>query len=156
MRGYKALNKGLVNRYGYKYELNRKYILNGELKWRENGFHFCTRPEDTLRYVDSWGSEIDVVEIEGSGELQLYEDDYYGYYDMYASTEIILKRIVPREELFRMIIDSNDDERVRRFVSSLELTSEEINTIRELYPRVNDTIDYYQNEETILKLKSRF
>ena len=42
MKGYKVLLKGLINRYGYTYELNKKYVLNGELKWRKNCFHFCT------------------------------------------------------------------------------------------------------------------
>ena len=155
MRGYKALREGLINRYGYQYLLNKKYRLNGNLKWRENGFHFCTRPEDTLRYVDSWNDNIVVTEVEASGDLILYEDEYYGYYDMYASSEMKILRVLSREELFEIIYNSNNDDRVRRLVSSIELTSNEINLIKEKYPRVIPTIEYYQNEEMILKLKKQ-
>lgn len=101
MMGYKALKEGLINRYGYKYLLNKTYKLNGNLKWRENGFHFCIRPEDTLRYVDSWNDNIVVTEIEAGGELQLYEDDYYGYYDMYASSEMKILRVLSRENCLK-------------------------------------------------------
>ncbi len=153
MKGYKVLNKGLINRYGFKYELNKKYKLDGTLKWKENGFHFCTYPEDTLRYIDAFNEEIDLTEVEGSGELQLYEDDYYGYYDMYASEEIIINRIVPREEFISMVVNSKNPDRVKRLISGIKLTEDEINFIRERYNNLDFYIDYYQINNTNLKIK---
>lgn len=154
MRGYKALNKGLINRYGFQYELGKKYVLIGELKWGKNGFHFCSRPEDTLRYVDSWNDEIDIVEIEGNGDLILYEDEYYGYYDMYCSSEMTLNRIISREEMFNMIINSHDEHRVKRLAQSLELTDDEIRIIRYNYD-IESTLDYYQDKNNILTFKKQ-
>ena len=155
MRGYKALEKDLKNRYGFQYEFGKKYILNGELKWSENGFHFCTRPEDTLRYVDSWNNNYQIVEVDGSGELQLYEDEYYGYYDMYVSSEMELLDYVSREELFNMVFDSNNIYRVQRLIQMIELTKYEIKQIKEKYSILIPNIEYYQNKEMILKLKNR-
>ena len=95
MRGYKALNKDMINRYGNKYELGNKYYLNSGVPiWSKNGFHFCVRPEDTLRYVDGFNDEIEMVEVEASGTMILHEDEYYGFYDMYVSSEMEFKRIV--------------------------------------------------------------
>ena len=66
---------------------------------------------------------------------------------MYASSEMKILRVLSREELFEIIYNSNNDDRVRRLVSSIELTSNEINLIKEKYPRVIPTIEYYQNEK---------
>ena len=152
MKGYKVLLSGLVNRYGTVYELNKKYILRGELKSRENGFHFCSRPEDTLRYIDAFNEEFDMVEVEGSGDLHLYEDDYYEYFDMYASSEMEIKRVIPREEWIRSVIDSKIPDRVKRLISTMKLTDDEIELIREKYNTSMDFyIDYYQNKDKELK-----
>ena len=151
MEGYKALLKGLYNRYGFQYELNKKYELNGELKWNKNGFHFCKRPEDTLRYVDPYKDEIEIAKVIGSKEIVLYEDDYYGYYDMYASSEIELIGILKREEFFSNVINSRVPDRVSRMVSLMPLTDDEIEIVRTFYPNLEFYINYYQNKEYILK-----
>ena len=154
MKGYKALLEGLYNRYGFQYELNKKYELNGELKWNKNGFHFCTRPEDTLRYVDAYNDDVIITEVEGTKDLILYEDEYYGFYDMYASSEIEILRILPREEFFEMVVKSKNPDRVARMVGLMPLTHDEIELIRCFYPNLKNTIDYYQNEEYVLKKRS--
>ena len=153
MKGYKVLLSGLVNRYGTVYELNKKYTLrSGDLKWRENGFHFCSRPEDTLRYIDAFNEEFDMAEVEGSGDLHLYEDEYYGYFDMYASSEMEIKRIIPREEWISMVINSKNPDRVKRLISTMKLTEDEIELIRSKYNTSMDFyIDYYQNKDDQLK-----
>lgn len=151
MRGYKVLNKGLINRYGFQYELNKKYTLDGDLKWKENGFHFCKYPEDTFRYIDAFNEEVDLTEVEGSGEIQLYEDDYYGYYDMYASSEIEIKRIVPREEYISIILGSHNPDRVKRLITTMKLNDDEIEAIKKQYKELDFYIDYYQINKKELK-----
>ena len=146
MLGYKALEKDMSNRYGFVYEVGKTYLLNGELKWSQNGFHFCERPEDTLRYVDGFNNEIVFVEVEGFGKVVTYEDEYYGYYDMHASSEMRIIREVSREEIFDMIINSYDD-RVKRYASSIKLTDYEKEVILERYPHLESTINYYQRKE---------
>ena len=153
MLGYKALTNNLTNRYGFTYEIGKKYYLEGDLKWRSNGFHFCTRVEDTLRYVDAYNDEVVIVLVEGEGKFVKFEDDYYGFYDMYASSELTIIREVKREEVFNIVINSNDVERVRRLVTLMKLNKDEIDIIRKKYPELNDTIYYYQNDEYILKRK---
>lgn len=153
MDGYKALEQGLINRYGFQYEVGKTYTLDGDLKWKKNGFHFCTYPEDTLRYVDAWNNEIEIVSVEGSGELEKFNDEYYGFFDMYASSIMTIKRIVPREEVFETILSSNNIDRIKRYITLMKLSNNEINVIRDNYPELNRTINYYQNEEYILKRK---
>ena len=153
MRGFKALNWDLTNRYGFQYEIGVKYKLNGNLIWRENGFNFCTNPEDTLRYVDAYNEDIVFTLVEGSGELVLYEDEYYGFYDMYASSKMKILRIVSRHEVFEMIMESNNIFRVKRYASLMKLTLDEKREILKKYPSVKSTIDYYQSDEYILKRK---
>ena len=85
VKGYKAFNKGLTNRYGRKFELGKKYSTTGEISFGNdgNGFHFCKNIEDTLRYFDAVNDEISICEVKGSGDRILKEDEYYGYYEMY-------------------------------------------------------------------------
>ncbi len=153
MLGYKALEKGLKNRYGFSFEIGNKYILDGELKWRENGFHFCTNPEDTLRYVNAFKNEIDIVLVSGTGDLVTYNDEYYGFYDMYASSIIEIKKIIPREEFFKMVIDSKAEYRIKRFISLTKMNKDEKKIVLDLYPNLSEYLDYYQNEEYVLKRK---
>ncbi len=153
MRGYKALSSNLTNRYGFTYEIGKKYVLNGKLKWMKNGFHFCTRPEDTLRYINGYNDDFSIVLVDGSGELVLYEDDYYGFYDMYASSEMTIIGIVPRNEIFLDIINSKNYFRVKRYASLVRLEEYEKEEILKKYPELEDTIKYYQNDEFILKRK---
>ena len=122
--GYKAFNKGLVDRYDKKYELNKKYQTN-YAHFGHSGYHFCMNLEDTLRYVDGINEELDICEVKASGILNLYEDDYYGYYDMYSATEITILKILSRKEIIDMMLNTHED-RINRFVSGYKLTDEEL------------------------------
>lgn len=153
MKGYKALIDNLTNRYGYHYEIGKKNILNGELKWGENGFHFCLWPEDTLRYVDGFNDNVVFAIVEAGGELILYEDEYYGFYDMYASSEMTIIDVLNKHEIFNIIVDSGVPFRVERMISLLKLDESEQEQIIKKYPGLIDTINYYQSDEYILKRK---
>ena len=122
----------------------------------KNGFHFCKRPEDTLKFIESPEAEIDMVEVEGSGEIVEYEDEYYDFYDMYASSIMTIIRLVPREEYIKSIIDSGNYFRVKRLIELLKLEKSEIDLIREKYKSQLDfTINYYQNEEYYLSRRKK-
>ena len=60
MIGFKVFDYGLINRYGFKYELNKTYHTDGELRFGidGNGFHMCKNIEDTLRYFDAFNDNI--------------------------------------------------------------------------------------------------
>lgn len=149
MKGYKLLDEGFINEYGHTYEFNKKYYLNGSLRWNYNGFHFCTNIEDTLRYRNKDKETFVIVEVFASGNIvdgSNVENDYYGYESGYASSEIELIREVSREEMIDIVIKSKNVDRVTRLILSIPLTEEEINLIRDNYNNriVEQYIEYYQ------------
>ena len=101
IHGYKAFHKGLVNRYGLSFEEGGVYTCEGELKFGNdgNGFHFCKRLEDTLRYFPATEEEIDIAEVTALGDIVEGEDDYYGYYDMYCTNRIRIDKILTRADI---------------------------------------------------------
>ena len=86
IKGYKCFNKNLINRYGIPFEVGKTYKVDGNISFGNNGngFHMCVNLEDTLRYFDGFNTEIDICEVIGDGNFVLFEDNYYGYYDMYS------------------------------------------------------------------------
>lgn len=149
MKGYKLLDIGLINEYGFKYEIDKIYTLNGELKWNYNGFHFCTHIEDTLRYRDKEKGTFEIVEIESLGNLvdgSNIENDYYGYETGYATDIFKIIRIIPREELILEVLKSKNIDRVTRLISSIPLLQEEIELIKNKYnfDIIEQYINYYQ------------
>ncbi len=122
--GYKAFNKDLTNRYGDKFEVGKSYCVLGDIKWGNdgNGFHLCINIEDCFRYFDS--KESVIAEVIGFGELKKYDDEYYGYYDMYVCEKLKVVRLVSREEIFSMVKNFSED-RLYRFVQTYDMTDEE-------------------------------
>ncbi|MBR4177759.1 MAG: hypothetical protein IKR57_00230 [Bacilli bacterium] len=149
MRGYKVLDKGLINQYGTAYEIGKIYYLIGELEYSKNGFHFCDRPEDTLRFIEYFDSDIDMTEVECGGEIITRDDEYYGFYDLHAATIMKIIRIIPRIEYFNEIINSKNSDRVKRLASLIKLTEEEKDIILRLYPNLKVVIDYYQCDDYV-------
>ena len=39
--GFKCFEKGIINRYGQKMELDKMYEIKGEPKFMKQGFHMC-------------------------------------------------------------------------------------------------------------------
>ncbi len=134
VKGYKAFNSNMTNRYGFTYEEGKTYKVsnNESIKFGNNGngFHFCKRLEDTLRYFPEVDEEIRIAEVTGSGEYDEGYDDYYGYYDMFATEIITIDRILERDEILRMILSMNPSERVKRFIMGFKLTKEELELFR--------------------------
>ncbi len=79
--GYKCFNKGLINRYGTKFCIEKTYHCDKQIKFGNNGhgFHVCKRLEDTLRYFDAMNKEVDICIVECYGKYDKQEDDYYDY-----------------------------------------------------------------------------
>lgn len=93
MYGYKVFNKGLTGNYGNTYELNKNYFYEGNIKFKHSGFHFCEHLEDTLRYYNSFESDIEICLIKAFGTIVTYNDEYYGYYDMHSSSNFIILKV---------------------------------------------------------------
>ncbi len=149
IKGYKAFDSNMNNRYGCSFVEGEKYRVSGAVKFglQGNGYHFCERLEDTLRYVDGMTGNVQIAEVVGSGEIVESYDNYYGYYDMYAAEELEVLSVVPRDEIIRMYLGLRNPERVKRFIQGYLLTDEEIDCFKTAFNGQDDiikTIAYYQ------------
>lgn len=160
IKGYKAFHKDMKNRYGKEFIEGETYSVEGPIEFGNNGngFHFCKRLEDTLRYVPAMEEEVNIAEITAFGEMAERIDEYYGYYDLYASRTIRIDKILEREEIIKMFLNK-DPERVIRFVSGYKLTPEEIELFKLKYfdeTRVLKALKYYQeNDKEVYKIKEK-
>ena len=153
--GFKAFNKGLINKYSNKYELNRLYKMDGKIKYgiNGNGFHMCLNLEDTLRFFDTFNEEVDVCLVLGFGKYDLYNDEYYGYYDMYSFQKIYIIKKLNREEIINYM-KKQSIERIVRFVSLYKMSEEEYNSFRNMDEKIDKYIDYYQcGKKDVFQLK---
>ena len=152
IHGYKAFHKGLVNRYGLPFEEGGIYTCEGNLKFGNdgNGFHFCKRLEDTLRYFPATEEEIDVAEVTALGDIVEGEDDYYGYYDMYCTNRIRIDKVLTRADIISHFYRLPEHE-VIRFIQCFLLTPDEIELFKTLFKdnkNIMNSILYYQEKDT--------
>lgn len=151
MKVYKAFNKDMTNRYGMKFEEGETYSVSGELKFGldGNGFHFCKRLEDTLRYVPAMEEEVSIAKVKSSGEKIERIDEYYDYHDIFVTRTLKIDKILSREEIIKMFLYA-PPQRVIRFVSGYKLTEEEIELFKEIYKNektVLQAISYHQERD---------
>lgn len=148
MFGYKVFYKGLKDSFGNEHTLGKKYKLDEEVKWSQNGFHFCKRPEDTLRNFDDFNNELEIALIEASGNIVEYDDEYYGYYDMFASSEYKIIRVMSRDEIVRNVLTSRNILRQKRLLERMRLTESQLKHFKGLSIELDDVISYYQYHDT--------
>lgn len=162
MIGYKAFEEELVNRYGQRFEIGKEYKIEGPLvfsfnaKGHGHGFNFCANLEDTLRYVD--GSKAIIALVEAIGNLKKYDDEYYGYYDMFITDQIKLIKVLTLEEVFEYACNLSEERLVRMIRDYNQFTSEEILFFKVKFHtsrHVLEMIDYYCKDETDVKERKR-
>lgn len=157
VNGYKCFNKGLINRYGHKFEEGEIYHYVGDVKFHKSGFHMCSNLEDTLRYFDAFNDEVDIASVTGYGDINAYDDEYNGFYDMYAVEYLKINHVLTRDEIIEYALKLPEFQ-VKRFISLFKLTNDEIELFQDKFFNVKSvilTIDYYQNKDNdkVLKLK---
>ena len=145
---YKCFNKGLTNRYGTKFKTGTLYHQEGEISFGNNGngFHACLRLEDTLRYFDAMTGEVDICLVNLSGKIVEYEDDYNGYYDMYAAENMEIVKVLNHDEIINYGLNLYEM-RAIRFISLYHLNDKEINMFKARFANninVLNNIAYYQ------------
>ncbi len=148
MIGYKAFDENLVNRYGKKFELNYEYTIEGEIKFGSHGFHFCTNLEDTLRYVD--GSNAVIAIVQSLGDLQKYDDEYNGYYDMFVTNKIKIIKVLTKEDILKYMFKLPEFRIIRLISSYFQFTEEDLQMLEMLYlnnDNIMKAIRYYQRNE---------
>lgn len=147
VRGYKSFNKNKQNRYGMPFTEGCTYRVEGPISFGNygNGYHFCKNLCDVFRYADN-ADEAQVASVIGSGEMVKYDDEYYGYYDMYAAQEITIERFLSREEIISIIV-SGSGESAKKFLNFVRLSRKELSLFLERF-RDNrfllEWIMYYQ------------
>lgn len=141
--GYKAFNKDMTNRYGTKFLIGILYTSNGIVKFKNNGFHLCKNFEDTLRYFDAFNEQINICKVSGFGNIDKYNNEYYGYLDMYAVEKLYIDKLLNRNEILEMAKDL-PNYRLEKFVSLYKLTQEEIDFLKPFSDDVDSAIKYYQ------------
>ena len=148
MLGFKAFDDDLINRYGQKFELEKEYIMDGEIKFGSRGFHFCTNLEDTLRYVDGTSAIITIVE--SLGNLQKYDDEYNGYYDMFVTNKIKIIKVLTKDDILKYMFKLPEFRIIRLISSYFQFNEEDLQMLEMLYQN-NDSIikaiRYYQRNE---------
>ncbi len=153
--GYKAFNEGLLNIHNVKFEIGKEYVV--ENKYKDYKFHFCKNIEDTLIYYRK--NNIEICKVLGYGDITNYYNDYYGVYDIYASSKIKILHKLSREEIINLIlnISSYSIDRIVRFISLFKLSNEEIELFNNNYNNCEDIIDaikYYQcNDKKVYERK---
>lgn len=149
-KGYKAFNNNLTNRYGIPFEEGKTYTITGELRYGNdgNGFHFCKRLEDTLRYFDP--HNIAIAEVTSLGDIIEREDTVYDYYNLYVTNILRIDKVLTREEIISMYLNNSYQFSVKRFVEQFPLTEKEIKQFKKNYYNVEEiieSINYYQEHD---------
>ena len=149
LNGYKAFYNNMQNHYGMHFVEGETYSVEGPIEFgtKGNGFHFCKRLEDTLRYVPAMEEEVSIAEVTSLAEYVEHIDDYYAYYDLYVTRKLRIDRILSRKEIINMFLIDMDDDRIIRFVSGFKLTPEEIELFKLRYAENSHIIKailYYQ------------
>ncbi len=148
IEGYKTFDSDFTTGLGnisFK-ETNHRHI-DGPIKSgpiNGHGFHICKNFEDTFRYA---GENPILCEVIGFGTIgQEYTDEYNGYYDIYACSDIYIKRVIPREEIIDMALKLPTT-KLERLIATYQMTDEEIEKIEENLSSYNKhtkkLIDYY-------------
>lgn len=125
IKGYKAFNQDKKNRYGVPFKEGTSYSIDGVIKFGNfgNGYHMCKNLCDVFRYVDN-SLGVCVAKVTGSGDYVKYDDEYYGYYDMYAMQKIRIDKFLTREEIIDKMLKA-DEISVMKFLMFFHLTEEE-------------------------------
>ena len=148
VRGFKAFDSKMNNRYGKHFTEGGEYSVLGPAVYgtHGNGYHFCKRLEDTLRYVDGMSDDIQIAEVVGYGDVRESFDNYYGYYNMYVASNIQILRVLSREEIISKGLNM-PEYRSERFVKGYKLTDDEIDLFKGVFSdddNVLRAIAYYQ------------
>ena len=150
VNGYKSFNKNFETFNNIKMKENQIYKIDDDIKYSKVGYHFATRLEDTLRYVNGLKEEIIICNIEALGNIDWHDDEYYGYYDLGCTNIIKINNILTREEIIKYIYNKPEFN-IIRFISGYKLTNEELKLFKERYKNNNNILNYikyYQENDT--------
>lgn len=120
-------------------------------------YHMCQNFEDTLRYFDAMRKMVTICAVVGSGTITEAYDDYYGWYNMYAVSDIDIKQKLSRNEIISMALSLSEN-RVMRFLQLYKLSPIELILFKETFSssyKVQDCISYYQENDLDTYIKRK-
>lgn len=143
VEGYKAFNKDLTNRYGVSFVVGNTYTIEGPIKFGNNGngFHMCKNLSDVFRYFPSELGEIVVAQVTGTGSITTFDDDYNGYYDMYAVETITINSLLTREDILTIMLKDHIYNN-QKFITTYQLNDEELFTYLQKYQNSKEMLAY--------------
>jgi len=148
MIGYKSYDGNKIKEEDI---LNKHFHLDGEIKFHKRGYHFCERIEDTLRYSGGINNpNIIIAKIEANNIIDEGSDEYYGFFDMYATSDLYVDKILTRKEIIEYFLNENNEDRVKRFIESYKLNEVEIELFKLKYidnVLLTKIIEYYQENK---------
>ena len=109
VEGYKGMHEDMTAYGGFKYELNKSYIAEGEISSCDcvvlngiNGFHFSLNIDDVLKYYKLIDNNrfFKVKGLVKQSELNKYGETSVSINKLIA-TEIIIEEEITDEELFK-------------------------------------------------------
>ena len=150
--GYKIFNSKQENRYGYKMEKGKTYSVKGNLSYGicGNGYHFCKNLSDVFRFKDTKYNDFLVAHVIGSGKIITYNDEYYGYYDLYSCEKLFIKDFLKREDIIIKMLNETDTFSLKNFITTFTMTKEEIALFKEKLKNNIELINliaYYQEKD---------
>lgn len=144
--GYKAFKKGLINKYGVEFQLDTIYSKNKDLKFGEygHGYHIASSLADTFRFFNPVNEDNVYCEVVAFGNIVYSNSESYNDANkMFVAENMIIKKILTREDIFSYLLKSDIDE-FRRFLNLYPFTKEELNYLR------NFVIDKNNDYKTLL------
>lgn len=146
IHGYKSFNGDGTNNAGIVMPPGI-YHCDGDIIYQRNGFHFARNLEDTLRYRTIEDGEPLIAEVIGRGtivESNRYEDiEYYGYYGLYAASDMEIVRYLTHEEIVEYALKLVDRDGIKRILASQILTEEDIKMIVKENSTYENYLNYY-------------
>ena len=125
MIGYKAFNSDGTNRYGEKFEIDKKYHVDGDIVARfgleGNGYYYCTTLADVFRFFPP--DDVKVGLIEATGQIDRSHDEYNDY-EIFACSDMKLLRYMSRQEVLNMILLEGRYS-IEKAIKTYEFTPEE-------------------------------
>ncbi len=143
--GYKGFNTNQTNRYGKYFEKLKTYSVTGEISFGNNGngYHLCKNLCDVFRYFNG-ENDILVAEVIGFGEYCKYDDEYYGYYDMFSFENIIILNFLTRNEIIEKMLTASVFD-VEKFLITFKLLPHEINLFQDTFSKNNYISNFIYN-----------
>ena len=125
------------------------YHYDGIIKFGSTGYHFAKNLEDTIRY--SGTNNPVIAEVIASGIISEGVDEYYGYYDIYAASDIKIVRYLTRNEILEYALNLNVS-RMKRFITGFELTNEELDLFINKEPILKEVVIAYNLKKKVKKI----